>query len=82
MSQPEYERWQSAGRPEPVAAKRLEGDAECGYDDCDADADYVVEFENDAGVTVLSKMCASCSRSNLIHVEANGLLEYEVTADE
>ncbi|WP_226010533.1 hypothetical protein [Halomicrobium salinisoli] len=74
------ERWLAMGRPEPVAAERVDG-GDCSYDDCDAEADYRVKFvQQDGDDVATTLMCEDCSRSNAIHVQGNELLDQPMDA--
>lgn len=69
LSVSDTERWIEAGGPEPMAADKAESGG-CEFD-CDAPADYVVQFDD--GRTVAC--CGVCSVSNRLYVEENDLLK-------
>lgn len=72
------DQWIEAGMPEPMAAEEVaDGEGECTYEDCDADADYRVQMDD--GATFL--ICQDCSVENRIYVRENELLELEVDED-
>ena len=70
------ETYEEAGSlaPMPTAAVEIDADEDCLYDDCDKQADYLVQIET--GTTFLC--CQSCSTANRIYVEENDLLEKPV----
>lgn len=76
-----HERHLAKGRPEPVAAEEVDG-GDCAYDDCESDAYFRVQFDQqDGDDSAVVLMCEDCSRRNAIHVRANELLDNEVTVE-
>mgnify|MGYP000079442429 CR=1 FL=1 len=70
-----HERWVAAGQPEAMAAETVDS-GECGYNDCNSEADYRVQLDDDNRTTFLC--CDDCSRENHIWVRENELLDNEV----
>lgn len=69
------DRWKAAGGPEPMAAQRVD-EGECAYEDCDADADYLVQLDDQNRTT--TKVCDDCSQENRLWIKENEILDYEV----
>jgi hypothetical protein len=69
----DMEAWIAAGCPEPVAADKAVGDADCDFE-CDREAEYRVQFDNGH----ITLCCQSCSIRNRLYAKENDLLENEV----
>lgn len=68
----------------PAAAAEYDGDDACAYEECENEADYIVEFggaSDSDGNPVTTKICQPCSNRNKIYAKENDLLENELTSD-
>jgi len=62
---------------ETVAAERITG-PECQYEDCDAEADWLVELEH-GGARVGTVCCQPCSETNRLYAHENDLYQNDVS---
>lgn len=65
---------------EPHAAERVDS-GQCEYEDCDSDADYLVEVEKHGDTIGAFLCCQDCSSRNRIYAKENDLLDFEVSPE-